>query len=183
MGVPVVAQCVADPKPLAQTWAMRSRSTLFQHTRCYFNTVEDTANRQGKCLFHPRMSCCKLPSISLPDIVVAGLSCKPFSLQRGDRSKTLPQDHESFQVVLVFFEVSGHIRCSGRSGGGSPWVRFQVITTAVAANIILHDDAGILGSLVQVRVGGQRVQSQGVALKQRFIFRRTAHKDSHFLKF
>jgi len=114
MGVPVVAQCVADPKPLAQTWAMRSRSTLFQHTRCYFNTVEDMANRQGKCLFHPRMSCCKLPSISFPDIVVAGLPCKPFSLQRGDRSKTLPQDHESFQVVLAFLR---YLDTSGAQGG------------------------------------------------------------------
>ena len=114
MAIPVTTQCVCDPKPLAQRWALRAhRSPLFRHIRCYFNTLEEMTARRAPCVFHSRNKSCRLPT-TRPDLVVIGMPCQPFSLQRGDRKKVCPQRHPSFQVMVDFL---CYTKATGVGGG------------------------------------------------------------------
>ena len=113
MGIPVTTQCVCDPKPLAQRWALSAhRSPLFRHIRCHFNTLQEMTARRGPCIFHSRNDCCRLPRTS-PDVVTIGMPCQPFSLQRGDRKTVSPQRHPSFQVMLDFLKYTKAARPRG----------------------------------------------------------------------
>ena len=113
MGIPTISQVVADPKGLAQSWALSSRYSLFRSVKCYFGTVAEMGERSGKCIFHIRMTKCRL-GMQPADITVAGLPCQPFSLQRGDRGTILAQDHPAFSVILDFLL---YLRQSKAQGG------------------------------------------------------------------
>ena len=110
MGLHTTTIAVCDPKPLCQAWALGSRSVLFRKAAHYFHDLSALKAGRGPCVFHMGRECRVRKNA---DIVVIGLPCQPFSVQRGDRGATVAQAHPAFAVMLEFLEYTASHQIHG----------------------------------------------------------------------
>lgn len=102
MGIDFVVESASDTSIAARSFIVANHG---DHVKHLFTSMKNDFN-QAECHFFQNGGCERAVGTTVPDVFVAGVPCKPYSLQRSKRFESgSVKNHEAFDTTFtVFFD-------------------------------------------------------------------------------